>query len=123
MSELPQALYRAQDLRELDRIAVADTGNSAFSLMNRAGTAAFRVLQHSWPRARSVAMLCGIGNNGGDGFVLARLAREEGMQVEVRLLGEAAQLRGDARSACEAMLKAGNRCDFVVGPGGGMSTR
>ena len=107
MSELPQALYRAQDLRELDRIAVADTGNSAFSLMNRAGAAAFRVLQHSWPRARSVAMLCGIGNNGGDGFVLARLAREEGMQVEVLLLGEAAQLRGDARRACEAMLKAG----------------
>jgi NAD(P)H-hydrate epimerase len=114
MRELPQPLYRAQDLRELDRIAVADTGNSAFSLMTRAGAAAFRVLQHSWPRARSVVLLCGTGNNGGDGFVVARLAREAGMQVDVLMLGEAAQLRGDARRACEAMLKAGVQVSAFV---------
>jgi len=107
MRELPQALYRAQEVRELDRIAVAEMGIPGFDLMTRAGMAAFKALQHSWPRARSVAVLCGTGNNGGDGFVVARLAQEAGLQTEVILLGEAAQLRGDARRACEAMLKGG----------------
>ncbi len=107
MRQLPQTLYRAQDVRELDRVASAELGIPGFTLMTRAGTAAFRVLQHSWPRARSVTVLCGTGNNGGDGFVVARLAQEAGLQIEVILLGEATQLRGDARRACEAMLKTG----------------
>ncbi len=107
MQPLPQALYRAQDVRELDRIAIAELGIPGFTLMSRAGTAAFRVMQDSWPRARSVLVLCGTGNNGGDGFVVARLAQEAGLQTEVFLLGEAAQLHGDARRACEAMLKTG----------------
>ena len=107
MRELPQSLYRAQDLRELDRVAGADMGIPGYTLMTRAGTAAFHLLRRSWPRARNVVVVCGIGNNGGDGFVLARLAHEGGAQVEVLLLGEAALLRGDARRACEAMLKAG----------------
>jgi ADP-dependent NAD(P)H-hydrate dehydratase / NAD(P)H-hydrate epimerase len=107
MRELPHALYRAQDLRELDRVASAELGIPGYTLMTRAGTAAFRLLRRSWPRARNVLVVCAIGNNGGDGFVLARLARESGAQVEVLLLGEAALLRGDARRACEAMLKAG----------------
>ena len=107
MRELPQSLYRAQDLRELDRIAIADLGISGYTLMTRAGTAGLRLLRRNWPHARTVVVVCGTGNNGGDGFVLARLARESRMQVEVLLLGEAALLRGDARRACEAMLKTG----------------
>lgn len=107
MRELPQALYRAQDVRELERIAIAEMGISGLTLMTRAGTAAFRLLQHSWPLARRVAILCGTGNNGGDGLVVARLAHETGLHTEVILLGEADQLRGDARQTYEAMLKAG----------------
>jgi len=75
--------------------------------MTRAGTAAFRVLQHNWPRARRVAVLCGTGNNGGDGMVVARLAQEAGLEVEVLLLGRDTQLQGDARQAYEALLAAG----------------
>lgn len=107
MRELPHTLYRSLDIRELDRIAIEEMGIPGFTLMMRAGTAAFQVLQQSWPHARRVAVLCGTGNNGGDGFVVARLAREAGLQSEVLLLGEASQLRADARRACEAMLKAG----------------
>jgi hydroxyethylthiazole kinase-like uncharacterized protein yjeF len=107
MRELPHALYRAQDLRELDRITSEEMDIPGYTLMTRAGGAAFRLLRHSWPRARRVVVVCGTGNNGGDGFVMARLAHEAGLQVEVLLLGEAALLRGDARRACEAMLKAG----------------
>ncbi len=109
MHELPQALYRAQDVRELDRIAIADMGIPGYTLMTRAGAAAFRVLQYSWPRARQVAVLCGTGNNGGDGLVVARLAHEAGLPTEVFLLGKAAQLSGDARQAYEALLAAGAR--------------
>jgi hydroxyethylthiazole kinase-like uncharacterized protein yjeF len=105
--ELPHSLYRAQDARELDRIAGDEQGIPGYTLMTRAGTVALHLLRRNWPRARNVVVVCGIGNNGGDGFVLARLARESGAQVEVLLLGEAALLRGDARRACEAMLKAG----------------
>lgn len=107
MSELPHALYRAQDLRELDRIAIDETAIPGYTLMTRAGTAAFYLMRRSWPRAHNIVVVCGTGNNGGDGFVLARLAHEGGSQVEVLLLGEAASLRGDTRRACEAMLKAG----------------
>jgi hydroxyethylthiazole kinase-like uncharacterized protein yjeF len=107
MQPLPQALYRAQDVRELDRIAIAELGIAGFTLMSRAGAAAFQCLQDSWPRARSVLVVCGTGNNGGDGFVVARLAQEAGLQTEVLLLGEATQLHGDTRRACEAMLRAG----------------
>ena len=114
MHELPQSLYRAQDLRELERIATEDTGIPGYTLMTRAGNAAFRLLRQSWPRARNVVVVCGIGNNGGDGFIMARLAHEGGAQVEVLLLGEAALLRGDARRACEAMLKAGVQVSSFV---------
>jgi NAD(P)H-hydrate epimerase len=107
MCELPHALYRAQDLRELDRIASEEMGIPGYTLMTRAGSAAFRLLRRGWPRARRIVVVCGIGNNGGDGFVMARLAHEQGVQVEVLLLGDVALLRGDARRACEAMLKAG----------------
>lgn len=114
MRELPQSLYRAQDLRELDRIATEEMGIPGYTLMTRAGNAAFRLLRRTWPRARNVVVVCGIGNNGGDGFVMARLAHEGGAQVEVLLLGEAALLRGDARRACEAMLKAGVQVSSFV---------
>lgn len=109
MCELPQALYRAQDVRELDRIAMADQGIPAYTLMTRAGGAAFQVMRRSWPRARRVAVLCGTGNNGGDGMVVARLAREAGLEVQVMLLGRETQLQGAARQAYEALRAAGVR--------------
>jgi NAD(P)H-hydrate epimerase len=106
MDTLPQALYRARDLRELDRIA-AGHGLSGYTLMSRAGEAAFRLLRRTWPRARHVAVLCGGGNNGGDGLVVARLLREAGMPCRVFLLAEAARLHGEARQAYEALRQSG----------------
>src|SRR3569832_300508 len=73
MRELPQALYRARDVRELDRLAI-EQGTSGYELMTRAGAALLRVLRGRWPRARRRTVVCGAGNNGGDGFVVARLA-------------------------------------------------
>ncbi len=75
-------LYTAEQVRELDRRAIEDHGIRGYDLMVRAARAAFRLLRLRWPRARRIAVYCGGGNNGGDGLVVARLAREAGFTVE-----------------------------------------
>src|SRR3569623_591139 len=82
MRELPQALYRARDVRELDRLAI-EQGTSGYELMTRAGAALLRVLRGRWPRARRLTVVCGAGDNGGGGFVVARLAHGAGRAVTV----------------------------------------
>lgn len=106
MRELPQALYRAHDVRELDRLVIAQ-GISGYELMTRAGAAVLRVVRERWPRAHRLLIVCGTGNNGGDGFVVARLAHEAGLAVTVIAQDTLAHLRGDALSACEALHAAG----------------
>ncbi|MCY4221770.1 MAG: NAD(P)H-hydrate dehydratase [Thiotrichales bacterium] len=96
---LPTALYRARDVRELDRLAIEEAGIPGIDLMERAGAEAFRVLRARWPAARRVSVVAGPGNNGGDGFVVARLAAHEGLSVSVHLVGDAARIAGDAGDA------------------------
>lgn len=100
---LPLELYRAADVRELDRIAIEDRGLGGALLMNRAGEVAFQALRERWPRAQRIAVLCGPGNNGGDGLVIARLARLSGLEVRVLLMREAEAFRGEARRALQAL--------------------
>jgi NAD(P)H-hydrate epimerase len=100
-------LYRASQVRELDRIAIEDMGIPGLCLMERAGTAAFHFLQTRWSQARRIVVLCGIGNNGGDGYVLARLAYLAGYDVTVLQVGDTTRLKGDARVVFEAMTKVG----------------
>lgn len=100
-------LYRADQMRELDRLAIETAGIPGYTLMTRAAGAAWAALRARWPQARRLVVLCGAGNNGGDGFVLARLARAEGRDVRVLQLGDAARIRGDALTARTAWLEAG----------------
>lgn len=109
MSLLPAELYRAEQVRELDRRAIEQQGIAGFTLMQRAATAAFRELRWRWPDARRVAVVCGPGNNGGDGLLLAVLAQQAGMEVRVLLAAEPAALKGDAARALDALQKAGLR--------------
>lgn len=95
-SEIPIDLYRAADVRELDRTAIQAQGIPGFDLMSRAGAAAFALLRERWPQARSIAVVCGVGNNGGDGYVVAALARQAGLAPQVLQLGDAGKIRGDA---------------------------
>ncbi|MBL1277770.1 MAG: NAD(P)H-hydrate dehydratase [Ectothiorhodospiraceae bacterium] len=106
-SLLPLSLYTAAQVRELDRMAIDDHGIPGASLMARAGQAAFEVLQRRWPRCRSLGVLCGVGNNGGDGFIVARLAHEAGYSVRVWQVGDVAKIRGDALNARQQMQAAG----------------
>ncbi len=91
-------LLTTAEMRAADAAAIA-AGVSGYTLMNRAGEA---VAKHAAAMKRAdgrIVVLCGPGNNGGDGFVAARLLREQGHRVEVALLGAKADLRGDAASA------------------------
>jgi NAD(P)H-hydrate epimerase len=101
------ALYRAAQVRALDRRAIDDHGIPGYTLMQRAGAAAFAELRARWPAARRIAVACGGGNNGGDGYVVARLAREAGLDVTLLQLGDPQRLHGDTATAAAAWCAAG----------------
>lgn len=107
MTDLPHLLYRAEQVRALDRIAIEQFGIPGSVLMERAGAAAFVVLRARWPQAARIGVLCGTGNNGGDGFVLARLAAEAGLEVTVWQVGDAERLQGDALAASQRLQGTG----------------
>ncbi len=108
-------VYTSQQVRELDRIAIQDQGIPGYTLMQRAGQALFAQLQAHWPTARSVCVLCGAGNNAGDGYVVARLALEQGWQVNVLALCTADELRGDAATACRDYTAKGGALNAFTG--------
>ncbi len=89
-------LFTSRQTKALDALVIERTPISGYELMCRAGRACCDVLAARWPRARSVALLCGAGNNGGDGYVLARLLLGAGYEVRVRQLG--GEAAGDAGS-------------------------
>jgi len=96
----------AAEMRSVDA-ASAQHGVSGTTLMENAGEALVRAaLQHSGPRGR-VLILCGMGNNGGDGLVAARRLLGTGREVLCELLGDGAQLKGDAKRNFEALIASG----------------
>lgn len=98
---LPARLYRAEQVRELDRCAIEDFKIPGIRLMRRAGQAAFERLLAQWPQTGSVSIWCGSGNNGGDGYIIAGLAQRVGIQVQLVQVGEEEKLQGDAKLACD----------------------
>ena len=96
---LPIALYSTAQVRALDAQAIKEQGIPGYTLMKRAGEAALRFLRTRWPMAHRIVIVCGRGNNGGDGYVLARFAHAAGLTVSVLGAAAAEQLRGDARQA------------------------
>ncbi len=104
---LPAALYTVAQVRELDRLAIQRFGIPGAELMARAGGAAFALARERWPEARRWCVLAGTGNNGGDGFVVARLAAEAGLEVQVLQLGERDRIAGDARRHAERWAETG----------------
>ena len=97
---LPTALYSAAQVRALDAYAINTLSVPGYTLMKRAGEAALRYLRTRFPTAHSIVIVCGGGNNGGDGYVLARFAQAAGLTVTVLAAVPVEALRGDARQAC-----------------------
>src|ERR1700745_3408052 len=96
-------IVSAAEMREIDRVTSERFGVPSLTLMEKAGTAVaeFALLRH--PQARRIGVMCGKGNNGGDGFVAARKLREAGREVFLLLLADPAELRGDAAQMFQRM--------------------
>src|SRR4051794_28590149 len=100
MEQWLKPLYDAEGMRGVDRWAIGERGVPSLELMEAAGRAVAEAVAGLGPQG-PVRVVCGKGNNGGDGFVAARLLREMGFEVEVLLLWAAEGLRGDAAASFE----------------------
>jgi NAD(P)H-hydrate epimerase len=105
--DLTTALYTAQQVRRIDRAAIADAGIPGIELMRRAADAVFATLRRRWPDARRIAVLAGSGNNGGDALLVGQLAREHGLDVVAYAMSE--EVSGDAKRARGSYLEAAGR--------------
>ncbi|MGH8246050.1 MAG: NAD(P)H-hydrate epimerase, partial [Gammaproteobacteria bacterium] len=89
-------IVTAAEMREIDRLTTEKYGISALTLMENAGSAVADFVLQQYPQAQRIGVICGKGNNGGDGFVAARKLHEAGKAVKVLLLGDPSELKGDA---------------------------
>src|SRR5271163_325804 len=97
-------IVSAAEMREIDRATSERFGVPSITLMETAGSAVARFVLSDYSHAARVAVVCGKGNNGGDGFVVARKLVEAGRAVRVLLLCDPQELRGDAATMFQEML-------------------
>lgn len=109
-----EPVFTAEQVRLLDRQCINDYGIDGYTLMVQAGEAIFSNLLSRWSDVQQLLILCGKGNNGGDGFVVARLAKQHDIQVQLVLLGELDDLQGEAKQAAEDAIEAGLRITPVA---------
>lgn len=98
-------IVSAAEMREIDRATSERFGVPSLTLMENAGSAVARFVVSDYPQAERVGILCGKGNNGGDGFVAARKLVEAGRAVRVLLLSDPEELRGDAAVMFQKMVQ------------------
>ena len=103
-------IVSAEEMREIDRTSLLRFGVPSLALMENAGSAVAHFILSEYPNARRISVICGKGNNGGDGFVVARHLAESGRVVRVLLLCAPEDLRGDA----EAMFRKLDILPFVA---------
>jgi NAD(P)H-hydrate epimerase len=107
MKTMPANIYSVAAVRETDRTAIEDHGIPGYTLMTRAGAAAVTAARARFPSAQRWQVICGAGNNGGDGYVVARLAAEQGIAVSALTLVDPAGLTGDAATAYSEFVAEG----------------
>jgi hydroxyethylthiazole kinase-like uncharacterized protein yjeF len=96
-------ILSAAEMREVDRLTTARYGMPGLTLMENAGASVAEFIRQRWPNfaEQRVVILCGKGNNGGDGFVVARSLRELGAEPEVFLFAALEEMQGDAAANCK----------------------
>lgn len=102
-------ILTAAQMREADRFTIEEIGLPSLVLMENAGRQVVAAIEAAFPELGElrVAVLAGRGNNGGDGFVVARALRQRGVDVSVFVVGEVADIRGDARVNLEILGRLG----------------
>ena len=102
-------VLNAAQMREADRRTIEDIGIASLVLMENAGRQVVAAMEavHGDLQEHQVAVLCGRGNNGGDGFVVARTLLQRGVDVSVFVIGSIADVRGDARINLEILGRLG----------------
>ena len=108
-ASLPHSVFSAEWLRKVEGQAAQETGISLFTLMQRAAEAAFSLTQRTYPDARHWLVLCGHGNNGGDGYEVARLAKNAGLRVTLLAVENDKALPEEAQQARQGWLACGGR--------------
>ena len=93
----------AAEMREIDRASTEKFGVPSLTLMENAGGAVAQFILDDFKEAHRIAVVCGKGNNGGDGFVVARLLHRAGRVVEVLLLASPSELKGDSAAMFERL--------------------
>ncbi|MEX3021925.1 bifunctional ADP-dependent NAD(P)H-hydrate dehydratase/NAD(P)H-hydrate epimerase [Kluyvera sp. STS39-E] len=103
---IPHSIWPADELRRAEKTAAERLGLSLYQLMQRAGQAAFDLARATYPDARHWLILCGHGNNGGDGYVVAHLAQAAGLRVTLLAQASDKALPEEASAARDAWLAA-----------------
>src|SRR6267142_41885 len=96
-------IVSAAEMREIDRATSERFGVPSLTLMENAGSAVVRFILSDYPQAQRISVICGKGNNGGDGFVVARQLAESGRVVRVLLLCAPEELRGDVAAVFQKL--------------------
>ncbi len=109
-------LYRSEQIKACETMAVQQYNISENELMSRAGHAAFTLFRKLYPRARRLAVFCGAGNNGGDGYVMAQLARQEGLHVKIYQSKAVGDLPPAAAHAARQIMSDGIDCLWIDEP-------
>ena len=107
----------AAEMREIDRVTTEKYGVPSLTLMENAGTGVANFILERHPAAHRVTVVCGKGNNGGDGFVVARKLHDAGRVVEVILLARPDELKGDAAAMFERLRAASVETSDQLSPG------
>ena len=100
-------LYSIEAIRVMESYSISGEIKTGDAMMSAAAASAFSKLKQSWPNARNILVVCGKGNNGGDGYALACLAKKEDFDVKVCYLVDPTELKGEALNAANACQSAG----------------
>ena len=112
-------IVTAAEMRDIDRLTSERFGVPSLTLMESAGSAVAEFALSAYPDAKTFGVICGKGNNGGDGFVAARKLHEAGWEVLVLVLADPAELRGDAATNYERLPAGSAAPPFAVFKGWG----
>jgi len=113
--KMPTDIFTVESVRAVDHAAINSAGIAGYTLMTRAAEAALEAAAANYPQAARWQVICGSGNNGGDGYVLARLAAARGIDVTVLAMSSPQSLKGDAATAWRDYAAAGGAVEAWVG--------